>query len=70
MLLNLETQSVQCPYCWESFDLVLDPAMLEQLEEGDTQARFVEDCYVCCHPIQFVLQSEQSGLNVIVEEEF
>ncbi|WP_019894769.1 CPXCG motif-containing cysteine-rich protein [Hydrogenovibrio halophilus] len=70
MLLNLETQSVQCPHCWEFFDLVLDPAMLEQLDEGEVEARFVEDCYVCCHPIQFVLQCDQGDLRVVVEEEY
>jgi hypothetical protein len=33
-----------CPYCWERISMVLDPSV-----RGQT---FVEDCEVCCHPIE------------------
>lgn len=66
---GLQTQSVQCPYCWESIESVLDPAMLAQLDEGDTSVSYVEDCCVCCHPITLRLTSDQTGLQVSVDEE-
>ncbi len=34
----------QCPYCWESISMLLDPSILQQT--------YVEDCEVCCNPIE------------------
>ena len=34
----------QCPYCWEEISMLLDPSVLSQ--------SYVEDCEVCCNPIQ------------------
>lgn len=34
----------QCPYCWEEISM-----MLEQL---NSEQSYVEDCEVCCRPIQ------------------
>ncbi len=33
-----------CPYCWERISMVLDVSV-----RGQT---WIEDCEVCCHPIQ------------------
>lgn len=41
----LQTQNVQCPYCWEKIDVVIDMSVDQQ--------SYVEDCFVCCRPIQF-----------------
>jgi hypothetical protein len=40
---EVETVSVQCPYCWEKFDVVVDCSVEEQ--------KYIEDCSVCCKPI-------------------
>ena len=32
-----------CPYCWEEISMVLDTSVEHQ--------RYVEDCEVCCKPI-------------------
>ena len=40
---NLETASVQCPYCGEQIDVVVDCSVSRQ--------QYVEDCSVCCRPI-------------------
>jgi len=45
---GLETQRVQCPYCWEFFEIVIDCSVDEQT--------YIEDCYVCCRPINFVVR--------------
>lgn len=33
-----------CPYCWEEISVLLDPSVAGQ--------RYVEDCEVCCRPIE------------------
>ncbi len=34
----------QCPYCWEEISMLLDSSVSQQT--------YVEDCEVCCNPIQ------------------
>ena len=34
----------QCPYCWEEISMLLDVSIPNQ--------NYIEDCEVCCHPIQ------------------
>ncbi len=33
-----------CPYCWERISMILDPA--------EEQSDYIEDCEVCCRPIE------------------
>ena len=54
----LETCAVQCPYCGETIEVDVEP-----LEE--TQS-FIEDCTVCCRPIQYEATSNSSGELEIV----
>ena len=53
---TLQFHSVQCPYCGESFDT--------QLDTTAGSARFVEDCQVCCQPIEFDLEVDSAGVFV------
>lgn len=39
----LPVRTVDCPYCGESIELVIDDSVDEQ--------SYVEDCFVCCRPI-------------------
>ncbi|HET7371295.1 MAG TPA: CPXCG motif-containing cysteine-rich protein [Gammaproteobacteria bacterium] len=41
----LEEKDVTCPYCGETFGVLLD------LTAGDQ--RYIQDCEVCCQPIEF-----------------
>lgn len=34
----------QCPYCWENISMLIDPSITKQI--------YVEDCEVCCNPIE------------------
>lgn len=34
----------QCPYCWEEISMLLDPSIQQQ--------HYVEDCEICCNPIE------------------
>lgn len=52
--MNLErNESVTCPYCGESVGIVVDCTISRQ--------DFVEDCQVCCRPIQFVIAVDKAG---------
>ncbi len=44
---SVQTRIVQCPYCGESFETVVD------LSSGST--RYIEDCQVCCRPMEIRL---------------
>lgn len=48
-----ETLSVQCPYCWESIEVLIDCSVEEQ--------RYVEDCFVCCRPIVLHVRLDAQG---------
>lgn len=39
----LQTAVIQCPYCWEQIEVVVDCSVDEQ--------EYIEDCSVCCRPI-------------------
>jgi hypothetical protein len=49
-------ESVQCPYCGEIFDAALDLSAPE--------ASYIEDCQVCCQPIEFNLEVNSGGTRV------
>lgn len=53
-------QSIQCPYCGERFDTLVDA--------GAGAATYIEDCQICCQPIEFELRVDAhgafAGLNV------
>ena len=44
----LDSQNIQCPYCWETFELVIDPSEANQ--------EYIEDCFVCCRPIHLIIE--------------
>jgi hypothetical protein len=44
---------VQCPYCGESFETLID------LSAGS--ASYIEDCQVCCQPIEFKVEVDPAG---------
>jgi hypothetical protein len=50
----LYEQQVSCPYCGECFTAFID------LSQGNQQT--IEDCYVCCRPIDFVIESDGTRL--------
>ncbi len=50
---ELQFRSIACPYCGEHFDAALDPSA--------GSARYVEDCQICCQPIEFDLEVDHDG---------
>ena len=50
---GLQESSIYCPYCGESIEVLLNPE--------DVGAEYIEDCQVCCRPIEFLLREEAGG---------
>jgi hypothetical protein len=46
--------AVTCPFCGEEFTIVVDCSEEEQ--------SYIEDCYVCCRPIQFQIRCANGEL--------
>lgn len=46
----------QCPYCWEQISVLVDPSVPQQ--------SYIEDCEVCCRPIQFDIQVDEGGEDI------
>jgi hypothetical protein len=46
--------TVDCPSCGESVTLWVDSS-------GGTEQRYVEDCEVCCRPMEIVVQLTDQG---------
>jgi hypothetical protein len=49
----VETVVIHCPYCGEGFETVVDPSAGSQ--------SYVEDCAVCCRPIEVALSVDDEG---------
>ena len=54
---ELSEQTIGCPYCGESISILVDDTLPEQ--------RYVEDCQVCCRPIELDVAVAPNG-DVIV----
>ena len=46
-------QSVDCPYCGETIDLLIDDSVPQQ--------NYIEDCPVCCRPINVNTAVDTNG---------
>ena len=44
----------QCPYCWEQISFLLDRSVASQ--------SYVEDCEVCCNPIEAKVKFDNQEL--------
>ncbi|MGY0393346.1 CPXCG motif-containing cysteine-rich protein [Bizionia sp. KMM 8389] len=45
----------QCPYCWERISMLLDRSQPEHV--------YIEDCEVCCNPIEISVGFANTILN-------
>jgi transcription elongation factor Elf1 len=45
-----ESQSIQCPFCGQTFEILIDITQPSQ--------RFTTDCEICCRPMEVTVQCE------------
>jgi len=50
---GMQFHVVECPYCGESFETPVDTSA--------GSARYVEDCQICCQPIEFSVEVDHAG---------
>lgn len=55
-----EEREVTCPYCWQAITVLLDTSAESQT--------FVEDCRVCCQPIQFSYSAQDGAITEFSHE--
>lgn len=58
---SLSFRLVQCPYCGETIELPVDESAGEQY--------LIEDCSVCCRPIEVRLSMHSQGLQIDVRRD-
>ena len=52
----LPSAIIQCPYCGESIEILVDASAGAQ--------RYIEDCQVCCRPISIAVSVEDDQWQV------
>jgi hypothetical protein len=57
----LQTHNLDCPYCGESIQLVIDCSIIEQ--------EYIEDCQVCCRPINIFVSIEDDAVEIHITHE-
>jgi transcription elongation factor Elf1 len=50
---QLTEKTIECPYCGEPLEVLLDASDLDQ--------EYIEDCQVCCKPITFLVSEDVEG---------
>ena len=48
-----EPVHIECPYCGEALEIAVDAAAARQ--------QYIEDCQVCCQPIQLRITMDRDG---------
>lgn len=50
----MEEAFFSCPYCWERISMLVDHSVSDQ--------EYIEDCEVCCNPIQLRIHIEEQQI--------
>lgn len=53
----VDSRHVECPYCGETIEVLIDCSVPEQ--------NYIEDCQVCCRPINFDVVVDPDGDAVV-----
>lgn len=58
----MEEHFFQCPYCWENISILLDTSVSNQT--------YIEDCEVCCNPLEFTIEFKHTQLINFTVKQF
>jgi len=56
-----EVVSIQCPYCGEPIRIIID--------ESIEQQNYIEDCQVCCRPIELSVTITGEEVKVVAKRD-
>ena len=51
----MEEHFFQCPHCWEDISMLIDVSQRQQT--------YIEDCEICCNPIQLSVITEAQTIT-------
>lgn len=54
----MEEYFFQCPYCWEEISMLFDISVSSQT--------YIEDCEVCCNPIEIEVSFRNNTLESLI----
>ncbi len=54
----LDAHLMDCPYCGETIEILIDPSIPSQ--------RYIEDCQVCCRPITLRVTVNADGVAQVM----
>jgi len=54
---RLKELAIQCPYCWQTIQVLIDCSVEAQ--------EYIEDCQVCCRPIVFDVLVDDDGYPTV-----
>jgi Cysteine-rich CPXCG len=57
----LQNHSLNCPYCGEVIQIVVDCSVTDQ--------DYIEDCQVCCRPINLYVTIEENNVQIHASHE-
>ena len=57
----LQNFDIDCPYCGESIQIMVDCSVSSQ--------EYIEDCQVCCRPINFCVTIDNNNVQIHVSNE-
>lgn len=57
----LQNFDIDCPYCGESIQVIVDCSHSPQ--------EYIEDCQVCCRPINFYVTIDNNDVQIHVSNE-
>jgi len=52
---------IQCPYCGETIEIVIDGSLEQQ--------SYIEDCSVCCRPIELAVTVIEDEISVVAKRD-
>lgn len=55
-MLGTEFKRIDCPYCGETIEIVVDTSVSQQ--------EYIEDCQVCCRPITLRIETQDASILV------
>jgi hypothetical protein len=61
---SLTERPIDCPYFGETIRILIEPSDMDQ--------QYIEDCQVCCRPINFLVYENMNGdidVNVFSEDD-